>query len=133
MKTDLFTSIVIFVIGTVVAFVTATMIIPGIEDFDIKTVNVNTNTSLTEPDDEVFNYRAINPTVEVYVGDGNSEVSAPENNGVSNESDTTEDRNENIVMNGEAGNNGNASGGNSGASNDNSGNASVENDVGVQQ
>ncbi len=101
MKTDLFTSIVIFIVGAAVAFVATNMIVPGLDDFDIKTVNVNTNTSLTEPDIEVFNYRAINPTVEVYVGDGDDNVAnpednpenAPEDSNASNENDTSEDDN----------------------------------------
>lgn len=70
MKSDLFTSIAVFVVGTVVAFITCNMILPGIEDFEIKTIDIDSSTSLSDPNAEVFNYRAINPTVEVYVGEG---------------------------------------------------------------
>lgn len=70
MKSDLFTSIAVFAVGTVIAFITCNMILPGIEDFEIKTIDIDSDTSLAEPDAEVFNYRAINPTVEVYVGEG---------------------------------------------------------------
>lgn len=70
MKSDLFTSITVFVVGAVVAFITCNMILPGIEDFEIKTIDIDSSTSLSDPNAEVFNYRAINPTVEVYVGEG---------------------------------------------------------------
>lgn len=70
MKSNLLTSVVIFVVGAVVAFITCNMIVPGIEDFNLKTIDINSDATLVDPDTEIFNYRAINPTVEVYVGDG---------------------------------------------------------------
>jgi hypothetical protein len=68
MKTDLTTSILAAVIGIVVAYFVCNMFIPGIDDVSIKTLGNNLNYSLTEPNPEIFNYRAVNPTVEVYVG-----------------------------------------------------------------
>lgn len=69
MKTDLATSIVAAVIGILVAFFVTNLFLPSIEDVTYKTINGSINTNLAEPDPEVFNYRALNPTVEVYVGD----------------------------------------------------------------
>lgn len=68
MKTDLTTSILAAVIGVIIAFFVCNMFIPGIEDFTIKTLGTNLTYSLAEPNSEIFNYRAVNPTVEVYVG-----------------------------------------------------------------
>ena len=70
MKTDLFTSIIIFVAGTAVAFVATNMMVPPVEDFEFKTITIEDDASLVAPNNEIFNYRAINPTVEVYVGEG---------------------------------------------------------------
>lgn len=70
MKSSLLTSVAIFIVGAVISFITCNMIVPGIEDFNLKTINIDSDATLVDPDIEVFNYRAINPTVEVYVGDG---------------------------------------------------------------
>ena len=37
--------------------------------FPVKTITSSVDTNLVDPDPEVFNYKAIDPTVEVYVGD----------------------------------------------------------------
>lgn len=103
MKSHLITSAIVFIAGTVVAFIASNMIMPGIEDFNIETINLDSATTLSDPDAEVFNYRAINPTVEVYVGgdEDNSEENTPnenipnnnENNGQNN--NTPNEDNEN--------------------------------------
>lgn len=68
-KTDLVTAVIVFIAGIGIAFATANLLMPQVEDFELKTIDLNTETTLAEPDAEVFNYRAVNPTVEVYVGD----------------------------------------------------------------
>ena len=68
MKTDIATSIVAAIAGIIVAYFATNIMIPSIEDVSFKTLESSTSTTLDEPDAEVFNYRAINPTVEVYVG-----------------------------------------------------------------
>ncbi|MCR5832425.1 MAG: hypothetical protein K6G36_00565 [Candidatus Saccharibacteria bacterium] len=69
MKTDLATSIGLAILGAAVAFVICNMMFGEIEDVSFKTIGGNVNTTLQEPDEEVFNYKALNPTVEVYIGD----------------------------------------------------------------
>lgn len=70
MKTDLFTSIVAAVLGVGVSFLICNVLLPEIEPVSFKKLsNASSDYSLTEPDVNVFNYRALNPTVEVYVGD----------------------------------------------------------------
>lgn len=69
MKTDLTTSIIAAIFGFVIAFILCNFIVPPIKDYALKTLGTSADSSLTEPDENVFNYRAINPTVEVYVGD----------------------------------------------------------------
>lgn len=69
MKTELATSIGTAIIGTIVAYVLCNLLISPIEEVSFKTVDSSVTTDLSEPNPEVFNYRALNPTVEVYVGD----------------------------------------------------------------
>lgn len=68
MKTDLATSVGVAIIGVVLAYFLCNFLIPKIESARIKTVDSNVSATLEDPDVEVFNYRSINPTVEVYVG-----------------------------------------------------------------
>lgn len=69
MKTDLATSIGMAVLGAVLAFVIANMLFGEIKDVTFRTISGKVDTSLGVPDEEIFNYKALNPTVEVYVGD----------------------------------------------------------------
>ena len=68
MKTDLATSITAAVIGIIAAYFICNMVLPPVADITFKTLSSGTTYTLEQPDPEVFNYRAINPTVEVYVG-----------------------------------------------------------------
>ena len=68
MKTDLATSTIAAVIGVIAAYFICNMVLPPIADVSFKTLSSSTTYTLTDPDPEVFNYHAINPTVEVYVG-----------------------------------------------------------------
>ncbi len=71
MKTDLFSSIVAAVAGALIGFFVTNLFIEPIEDVTYTTIDTETivDTELAEPDPEIFNYRALNPTVEVYVGE----------------------------------------------------------------
>ena len=68
MKQDLATSNAAAVIGAVVAYFICNMFIPAIEDVSFKSLSGNITYDLSNPNPELFNFRAINPTVEVYVG-----------------------------------------------------------------
>lgn len=69
MKTDLVTSIGVAIGGIIISYFICNIFVGPIEDVTIKTVDASLSTSIVDPDPEVFNYKAINPTVEVYVGD----------------------------------------------------------------
>ncbi len=69
MHTGLSSSVGLSVLGAVLAFVICNMLFGEIEDVSFKTISGKVNTTLSEPDVEVFNYKALNPTVEVYIGD----------------------------------------------------------------
>lgn len=69
MKTDLVTSIGIAIVGVVAAYFVCNIFIGDIEPVKVKSVDASVSATLAEPDAEVFNYRALNPTVEVYVGE----------------------------------------------------------------
>ena len=68
MRKELFSAIVLAIIGFLVAFFVCNIFSGKIEDFRFKSIDSSIDTSLSYPDQEVFNYKAINPTVEVYVG-----------------------------------------------------------------
>lgn len=69
MKTDLASSIGAAIIGVLLAYFVCNLFIGEIEPVTIKTVDTSVTADLVEPNIEVFNYKALNPTVEVYVGD----------------------------------------------------------------
>ncbi len=72
-KSDLVTAGFIAILGTIVAFFLVNSILgdPSEKTVSFKYVanNVGTASELSIPDSEVFNKDAINPTVEVYVGE----------------------------------------------------------------
>lgn len=70
MKTDLISSIGIAIAGALIAYFVCNLFIPTIEDFTINEVTTKVDSGLSDPNPEIFNYKALNPTVEVYVGDG---------------------------------------------------------------
>ena len=69
-KSDIITVILMASIGTIIAAFMTNMILGNPDE---RSVSFNTiaeiEPSLDEPDPEMFNVTAINPTVEVYVGD----------------------------------------------------------------
>lgn len=69
-QSDILTIIIVAIVGVVVSTFLLNMILgdPNAKSVSFRTVDV-IEASLTEPDPEVFNPTAINPTVEVYVGD----------------------------------------------------------------
>lgn len=68
-KTDLFAVAVIAVVGTVIASIICNMLLgdPNESSVTFKTI-MPISSKLESPDPEIFNADAINPTVEVYVG-----------------------------------------------------------------
>lgn len=74
MKTDLASAIGAAIAGVLISYFICNIFIGPIEDVSVKTIDSSTiNADLTTPDPEVFNYKALNPTVEVYVGDDTDE------------------------------------------------------------
>lgn len=67
MKTDLVTSIGAAIVGALIAYFVCNLFLGPIEPVTFKTVSSTVSTELTNPDVKVFNYKAINPTIEVYV------------------------------------------------------------------
>jgi hypothetical protein len=92
MKTDLTTSIITALIGTVAAYFACTLFIPPISkvEFQILDPASGINYNLTEPNAEVFNYRAVNPTVEVIIN-GDCTDGDCDSNSVENEEETEEE------------------------------------------
>lgn len=81
MKKDLASSIGLAIIGTIIAYFLCNMLVKQtwpINDFSLKKVDASVSTELVDPDPELFNYKALNPTVEVYVGNCSEFNSADE-------------------------------------------------------
>ncbi|MBP5512175.1 hypothetical protein J6X90_02200 [Candidatus Saccharibacteria bacterium] len=69
MKKDLISALLVAIVGVAVAYIVTGMFISEPEAVSYKTVDSNSLSSdLPEPDDKVFNYLALNHTVEVYIG-----------------------------------------------------------------
>lgn len=69
-QSDIITVVIIAVVGTLAAYFGVNMFLgnPADASFQFKTIGV-VSKDLAEPDPEVFNRDAINPTIEVYVGE----------------------------------------------------------------
>ena len=75
MKTDLATAIIAAIAGVLVSYlVVANLLMKDPAPVTIKAPNTTITPNLSEPSPEVFNYRAINPTVEAYVDCTNYDV-----------------------------------------------------------
>lgn len=68
-KTDLATSIITAVIGVIIAYFVCNIFIGAGDPISVKILNSSVSPSLSEPNPELFNYKSLNPTVEVYVGE----------------------------------------------------------------
>ena len=71
MKQDLATSIFAAVVGALVAYFVCEMFLPSFDELSVSITELANEESFTlaEPDAEIFNFRSVNPTVEVWVGD----------------------------------------------------------------
>ena len=71
MKQDLATSIFAAVVGALVAYFVCGMFLPSFDELSVSITELANEESFTlaEPDAENFNFRSVNPTVEVWVGD----------------------------------------------------------------
>ena len=68
-QSDIFTIVIIALVGTLAAFFGVSSFLGDPDKVTAEIVTVqDVSASLTEPDSELFNSYAINPTVEVYVG-----------------------------------------------------------------
>lgn len=69
-QSDIFTLILIAGIGTLAAFFLSNAILgdPDLATTEYKTLSNVIEKKLVQPDPEIFNGLAVNPTVEVYVG-----------------------------------------------------------------
>ena len=67
---DLATTIGVAIAGVLIAYFVSGMFIDSTpQSYSVKTVDSSVNTGIDEPSPEIFNYKSLNPTVEVYVGD----------------------------------------------------------------
>ena len=110
MKKDLATAIGTAVIGVILSYFICNLLIPPIESVKYKTIDATVSTSLAEPNPEVFNYKSLNPTVEVFVGtcdeygengeciDASDEIIPNENIEGANTEDTADENTDDTVI-----------------------------------
>lgn len=68
MKKDLVTAVIAAIAGTIISYLVVSGLFLGApKPVSIKKLDQEITSSLDDPSAEVFNYRAINPTVEVYI------------------------------------------------------------------
>ncbi len=70
---ELVTAIITGIIGFIAAFFICNLFVGGIDKVTIPTTDSSVSTDLPEPNPEIFNYKSLNPTVEVYVGEEGEE------------------------------------------------------------
>lgn len=70
-RSDIYSLVLIAGIGTLAAFLACNAILgdPSDAKVEFKSVSSVVSNDLAQPDREIFNSMAINPTIEVYVGD----------------------------------------------------------------
>ena len=74
MKTDFTGAVVAAIIGTVVAYlITSNFILQDAKPVPIQSPESAVTATTEEPNAEIFNFRAINPTVEAYIDCSNYE------------------------------------------------------------
>ena len=75
MKVDLTTAIITGILGVIVAYlVTSNLLLKNPTPVTIKTLGTSIGTDLNDPNPEIFNYRALNPTVEVIIDCSNYDI-----------------------------------------------------------
>lgn len=68
-SSDIITIVLMSILGSVVAFFVVNALLGDLDEKSVTfDVPVPVTTELADPDPEIFNLEAINPTVEVYVG-----------------------------------------------------------------
>ena len=68
MKKDLATSFFVAIVCVLVSYFVCNMFLQEPASVTFPVLSSSVNYTINNPDPEIFNYRAINPTVEVYVG-----------------------------------------------------------------
>ena len=69
MQKDLITSILAAIVGVFIAYFVCNLFIGEIKPVTIQVVDSSIDPTLVNPDEEIFNYRALNPRVETMVGE----------------------------------------------------------------
>lgn len=108
-QSDIITIILISTVGMVVAFFASNALLgdPNMQSVKFKVVDPVISSELMEPDPELFNEEAINPTVEVTVGtcedtNGNGMLDLDERRKCMNISDDTDNGGEDATLDGNA-------------------------------
>ncbi len=70
MKTDLASSIGLAIVGVIVSYLICNILVNTwtTDSYKVTTIETTVSSDIADPDPNIFNYRSLNPTVEVYVG-----------------------------------------------------------------
>lgn len=75
MKKDLLTAVITAIVGVALAyFIVGGVFLKEPAPVVIKTLTTAVDNTVSEPNPEIFNYRAVNPTVEVYIDCTNYDI-----------------------------------------------------------
>ena len=75
MKKDFATAVITAIIGVILAyFIVGGVFLKDPAPVVIKTLSTAVDNTVSEPNPEIFNYRAVNPTVEVYIDCTNYDI-----------------------------------------------------------
>ena len=77
---DLAPAVLMVVVGGAFAFILCNLLLPKISDESFSKLEYSVESSVATPDEEIFNTKAINPTVEVCVGCSNGNEADLEDN-----------------------------------------------------
>ncbi len=87
-KAELATTIVAAIAGVIIAYFVTGLFIGEIESVSVKTVETEVTADLAEPDQNIFNYKSLNPTVEIYIGSDDVQTSTDTSTDSSTATDT---------------------------------------------
>ncbi len=90
-KAELATTIVAAIAGVIIAYFVTGLFIGEIESVSVKTVETEVTADLAEPDQNIFNYKSLNPTVEIYIGSDDTQTSIETSTDTSTDSSTATD------------------------------------------
>lgn len=68
MKSEIMLASIVAIIGVISAYLVCNLFVGDSDLVKVKKINGDISTEISVPDSEIFNYRALNPTVDIFIG-----------------------------------------------------------------